>query len=718
MKAPPPSHLSHIGQSSVSLRYRQPTMRLEDIVGAGACEACRGRITKCSLERPQCSQCRERQTPCNYLILPPARPDMSKRGQQRSSSQSVADHGLEQIFALLRSQPFHVAQQILIHVHRGTDVHSIVRHVEYGSLRLQLMLVPDTTFQFTSPYLADMMPLFDSTDNPYLSSRLYQALSAEASHQGTEIVEQTQHAIYRVPYPGARIYDPRISPQLLKPSKWTSVSSDDVFLTRLLEAYLLYEYPLWPCFHKDHFLDDMTSGRTEYCSPLLVNAILTAACHGMGTLQDRAEFWNPKTYSYICLAETRRLWKQEQELGVLSLPSVQAATILGRIYFANGMDSMGWRTWSDAVAIANKLDLFYMEPDFSEKERASRTITAWGIFSQQSFSCFYLMKPPLSRTPPQDGLPNYEQAQAFFGEIWVKYPLVEHLIPIHLGKTFLALIRLRYIMNEITGKALPEKDGHAEIDLQEACRYNSMLMQWYRELPEPLQPRNIAMPTHLLLHMQFHNLITMTFQPFLKHEKSFNASNTIDAFQKQAGFSPTKLFIASKASLQTLLHMFYHRHGFEAYYIFLLQILVQLGFDAVERLRTPEAQQKHFPVVMKATRATLILCAKGLRDQGRNFYLSELIFRLLRDEMNPVDAKLLKDWARIKNEEEREELMMEHVQSDYPVNVEAITSDPSERRLNRLLKSMGELKLPGDGGPSSSDQRGQQASRTWRSIVF
>ncbi|KAL7770680.1 hypothetical protein CFE70_000618, partial [Pyrenophora teres f. teres 0-1] len=587
----------------------------------------------CSLERPQCSQCRERQTPCNYLILPPARPDMSKRGQQRSSSQSVADHGLEQIFALLRSQPFHVAQQILIHVHRGTDVHSIVRHVEYGSLRLQLMLVPDTTFQFTSPYLADMMPLFDSTDNPYLSSRLYQALSAEASHQGTEIVEQTQHAIYRVPYPGARIYDPRISPQLLKPSKWTSVSSDDVFLTRLLEAYLLYEYPLWPCFHKDHFLDDMTSGRTEYCSPLLVNAILTAACHGMGTLQDRAEFWNPKTYSYICLAETRRLWKQEQELGVLSLPSVQAATILGRIYFANGMDSMGWRTWSDAVAIANKLDLFYMEPDFSEKERASRTITAWGIFSQQSFSCFYLMKPPLSRTPPQDGLPNYEQAQAFFGEIWVKYPLVEHL-------------------------------------------------------------------------------------PFLKHEKSFNASNTIDAFQKQAGFSPTKLFIASKASLQTLLHMFYHRHGFEAYYIFLLQILVQLGFDAVERLRTPEAQQKHFPVVMKATRATLILCAKGLRDQGRNFYLSELIFRLLRDEMNPVDAKLLKDWARIKNEEEREELMMEHVQSDYPVNVEAITSDPSERRLNRLLKSMGELKLPGDGGPSSSDQRGQQASRTWRSIVF
>jgi hypothetical protein len=161
--------------------------------------------------------------------------------------------------------------------------------------------------------------------------------------------------------------------------------------------------------------------------------------------------------------------------------------------------------------------------------------------------------------------------------------------------------------------------------------------------------------------------------------------------------------------------MFYHRHGFEDYYIFLLQVLVQLGFDSLERLRTPEAQQQHFPAVMKATRATLILCAKGLRDQGRNFYLSELVFRILRDKMNPVDVKLLKDWAQIKDEEKRERLMAEHVYGEYPVNVEGITSDPTERRLHRLLASMGDLKLPNDTVEPSKDER---ASRTWRSIVF
>jgi len=54
-------------------------------------------------------------------------------------------------------------------------------------------------------------------------------------------------------------------------------------------------------------------------------------------------------------------------------------------------------------------------------------------------------------------------------------------------------------MNDIAGKALPEKDAHNEIDIQQACRYHTMLMQWFNELPEPLQPQNIALPTHLLL---------------------------------------------------------------------------------------------------------------------------------------------------------------------------------------------------------------------------
>jgi hypothetical protein len=78
--------------------------------------------------------------------------------------------------------------------------------------------------------------------------------------------------------------------------------------------------------------------------------------------------------------------------------------------------------------------------------------------------------------------------------------------------------------------------------------------------------------------------------------------------------------------------------------------------------------------------------------------------------------KLLQDWEHIKDEEKRDKSMMAHVHGEYPVNVESITQDPTERRLHRLLGTMSDLKLPGDSeGLPTKDEK---ASRTWRSIVF
>ena len=48
--------------------------------------------------------------------------------------------------------------------------------------------------------------------------------------------------------------------------------------------------------------------------------------------------------------------------------------------------------------------------------------------------------------------------------------------------------------------------------------------------------------------------------------------------------------------------------------------------------------------------------------------------------------------------------MIEHVNSEYPINIDTITSDLKDKRLNYLLKSIGELKLPGDGGVAQSSQ--------------
>jgi hypothetical protein len=200
--------------------------------------------------------------------------------QKRKSDHIQHTNHFERVFLLLQSQPAPVATDMFRRIRLGADVSDLLRYVQYGNLRLQLSLVPDTSYQFTSPYLVDMMPIFQNLDNDYLKSNLYKSLTATTStiqkHQN--IAQQDLGAAYRVPYTGARMYDPRLSSELLRPSNWTAITSDDVLLRSLLEVYFLYEYPFWPCIHKDSFLDDMIAGKGDFCSPLLVNAVLTAAC--------------------------------------------------------------------------------------------------------------------------------------------------------------------------------------------------------------------------------------------------------------------------------------------------------------------------------------------------------------------------------------------------------------------------------------------------------
>lgn len=102
-------------------------------------------------------------------------------------------------------------------------------------------------------------------------------------------------------------------------------------------------------------------------------------------LRQRAEFWNPRTYSYMFLAETNRLWELEQTRATPNLATIQAATVLGRIFFVNGMDRLGQKIWAQALAMAEQLHLFSTPAaNLSEQERNTQTITAWAIFSQQS----------------------------------------------------------------------------------------------------------------------------------------------------------------------------------------------------------------------------------------------------------------------------------------------------------------------------------------------
>ena len=61
---------------------------------------------------------------------------------------------------------------------------------------------------------------------------------------------------------------------------WTSVTDDDAFVSHLISLYFTWQQPIFRWIDQDLFLADMRSGKknARFCSPLLVNIILTVAC--------------------------------------------------------------------------------------------------------------------------------------------------------------------------------------------------------------------------------------------------------------------------------------------------------------------------------------------------------------------------------------------------------------------------------------------------------
>lgn len=59
---------------------------------------------------------------------------------------------------------------------------------------------------------------------------------------------------------------------------WTTVTSDSTLLASLIVSWTTCEYNYYHYIDRDAFLDDVAGGGTEFCSPLLVNALLASAC--------------------------------------------------------------------------------------------------------------------------------------------------------------------------------------------------------------------------------------------------------------------------------------------------------------------------------------------------------------------------------------------------------------------------------------------------------
>lgn len=220
---------------------------------------------------PTCAACVKRNSTCHYNSTETR--GIRKKHECLQQRQST----YEDLIGFLRTMTEQDAVEVFRLLKAGTDVESIVKHVRDGNLLLQLSLIPETVCQYEFPYMAKMPSHLFISDNPYMSSCLYEVVSSSPAYTYTEnrqLVNKYGSA-YMMPYHTAKMVEPMIDK--ITTTQWTMVISDNRLIRRLISLYFTVPHPCAPLVHKDLFLEDMTTGGTSFCSPLLVNAILSIA---------------------------------------------------------------------------------------------------------------------------------------------------------------------------------------------------------------------------------------------------------------------------------------------------------------------------------------------------------------------------------------------------------------------------------------------------------
>ncbi|KAK8103262.1 hypothetical protein PG984_016408 [Apiospora sp. TS-2023a] len=605
--------------------------------------------TSCSGERPTCRRCLKRSIHCRYREV--VTPETLKQ-----TAHDLRDRGSanEEILQLLGNLPDQEAHDVLARLRSGASVSTIVNQVQAGDLLLQLAVAPETRFRYEFPYRAEMpAELHVNVDNPYLDSTLYKAASlydnttpltrqnAAATGQGTADLQ----SLYLRPFHAALMVDPRLSDA--RPSLWTAVCDDDVLMRDLLAVWFRCEYQFTSACQKDYFLEDMVAKRQDFARrSWSTSSSRMLICYPR--FSNRAEY-NPHTLLYRFLAEAKRLWKLEA--AEPRLTTIQAGLFFNVFHNLCGLDEIGQSYRIHAIALAHELR-FYDGPIKapSEKMRQARIYTAWALYSWESLVGFSFMIPPLLDQPPHNPLPDPAKDSH------------QVLTPAYFGYGFNAKCDFRVIMNDFCHAAYSTGSG-GSVSLDEANKLGKRLVKWYDNLSRPLLPENI-----------YHDLLLSIYEPLL------------DAKRTQSP-SPQSVVAEATRYLQTLIRLYYLRHGFESMDLFIVIPLVNAGFHIIDDINNHHSSQTPISAEkLEVLRSTLILIAKGLHSQRSNHYLAEALFRVVRGRMWLQEASLLKTTLHFdEGEEERKSAM-----------VQTIIRRPAHAMSISMASSLGGVPQPGD----------------------
>lgn len=194
--------------------------------------------------------------------------------------------------------------------------------------------------------------------------------------------------------------------------------------------------------------------------------------------------------------------------------------------------------------------------------------------------------------------------------------------------------------------------------------------------------------------MYYHNLILAIYEPLLGPQTNPDQQEVVQRIVSDSG-----------KCLQTLVRLYYLRHGFDAMDLFIVIPLVLAGFKCIEAIndQTPSDD-------LEDLRSTLVLVAKGLYSQRRNHYLAEALYRVVRGRMRRQEVALLKETVDLDDEDDDDkaagkQAMTQTVRSHWPVSIVRKDEDVEEYVLKNLVDNYAHLNIEDTPDTSQSSEK-------------
>ncbi|KAF3073981.1 hypothetical protein CFAM422_003482 [Trichoderma lentiforme] len=511
-----------------------------------ACNACRRKKIRCDGQRPVCSACENTQSDCVYR-------DESAISEE---SQSL----LLEVIRLLNELPDDKVLDKLRSLKKEGDASAVLSRLRDKASSLQ---ISDPSFEAATmsdafqslelgPQYPNAYPATPSLSLETLEEATYQQLVHTARRgSGAEAMQgTTQHEALPEAVPEPPLCDSRLAQ--LDISNWTNVMTSNEYAARAISLYLETDHPLLGFFEPNLFVSSLTAGKTDYCSPMLVNALLYWACQ-LSSTQD------PDSCSMALrfCTEAESLW--ERQRGYDSILNLAAVQFLSLGYLGQGRDHVVLAYLNEASQMAVRMGLFGVGANHKQQQielmpepaRTAQLYAAWGAFNWITHMSLFYRQPGLQcpKIPPKLPIPWNHQPDETGEPENLDNSQVEPDPP-YMGGVFPYICQFWSILHELAimyrhkGPLAGDRRTlyFAEFKFRE-------LLAWSNRLP-PKLARNDRSPhfvqiLHIWLHAAILDLFRFSMSSDMKnqHLKTFTSPHS----------TPENVCIASARQLKQLI---------------------------------------------------------------------------------------------------------------------------------------------------------------------